>query len=104
MNKPRIIKDYIKLNEEILTQIKLEYPFGFEKKLIQFRNKDGKFVSALPFETDEIYYLIRMTLIEAQQIVEEDNDYDEEGNLTEKAKDRLEDENDEFIIEQDEEV
>ncbi len=92
MNKPKIVKDFEKLSEEVLAQIKLEYPFGFEKKLITFKNGEGKFVSALPFETDDYHYLIRMTRIEAQQIIEDDDDYDEEGNLSEEAKERLEDE------------
>lgn len=90
MNKPRIVKDYEKVNEEVIAQIKLEYPYGFEKKLIQFKNQHGKFVSALPFETDDYHYLIRMTRVEAQEIIEEDDDYDDDGNLTEDAKDRLE--------------
>ena len=92
MNKPRVVKDYEKLSDEVLAQIKLEYPLGFEKKLVTFKNKEGKLVSALPFETEDYYYLIRMTVKEAVQIVDEDDDYDEDGNLTEKAKERLEDE------------
>lgn len=31
MSKPKIVKDFEKLSEEVLAQIKLEYPFGFEK-------------------------------------------------------------------------
>lgn len=92
MSKPKIIKDYDKLNEDILAQIKLEYPYGFEKELITFKNKAGNFVSALAFETEEYHYLIRMTRNEAKEIIEEDDDYDDDGNLTNKAKDRLEDE------------
>lgn len=92
MNKPRIVKDFDKLSDEVLALIKLEYPYGFEKKLVKFKNREGKFVSALPFETDEIYYLVRMTAAEAQQIIEDDDDYDDEGNLTDEAKDRLEEE------------
>lgn len=92
MSKPKIIKDYDKLNADILAQIKLEYPLGFEKKLITFKNKDGKFVSALPFEANDYYYLIRMTRSEAKEIIDEDDDYDDEGNLTDEAKDRIEDE------------
>lgn len=92
MNKPRIVKDYEKVSEEVLAQIKLEYPWGFQKKLVTFKNKDGKFVSALPFETEDYYYLIRMTANEAMQIIEDDDDYDDDGNLTEEAKERLEDE------------
>lgn len=92
MSKPKIIKDFDRLNDEVLAQIKLEYPLGFHKKLITFQNKDGKFVSALPFETDDYHYLIRMTRTEAKEIVEDDDDYDEDGNLTDEAKERLEDE------------
>ncbi len=92
MSKPRIVKDYEKLSEEVIAQIKLQYPYGFEKKLIQFKNQHNKFVSALPFETDDYYYLIRMTRAEAQEIIDDDEDYDQDGNLTEEAKEKLEDE------------
>jgi len=90
MNKPKVIKDYEKLSEEIIAQIKLEYPYGFDKSLIRFKNKEGKFISALPFETEDHYYLVRMTPIQAQEIIEEDDDYDEDGNLYDEAKEQLE--------------
>ena len=88
--KPRIVKDYEKLDPEIQEQIKLMYPYGFAKHLIQYKNADGKFVSALPFETDDRYYLVRMTLIEARQIIEDDDDYDESGELKESVKEEYE--------------
>lgn len=95
-NKPRIVKDFEKLSDEVLNNIKIEYPFGFDKHLIKFKNKEGKFVSALPYETEEIYYLVRMTLAEANQIIEEDDDYDEDGNLTDEATERIEEELDDI--------
>ena len=79
--KPRIAKHYDKLTEELIAQIKIEYPFGFEDYLISYKNAQGVKISALPFETEEVYYLIRMTKAEAQQIIEEDEDYDDDGNL-----------------------
>lgn len=85
-SKPRVIKDYEKLDVEIQEQIKLEYPLGFEDHLIKFTNKEGNRVSALPFETEEKYYLVRMTIAEAQQIIEDDDDYDDDGNLKEEVK------------------
>lgn len=88
--KPRVVKDYEKLDESVVEAIKLEYPFGFEDNLITFTNAEGKKVSALPFETEEKYYLVRMTVAEAQAIIEEDDDYDEDGNLTDDAKEQLE--------------
>jgi len=90
MNKPKIVKDYEKLEEAILEQIKLNYPRGFERNLITFKNAAGKFVSALPFETEEKYYLVRMTRAEAQDIIDDDDDYDEDGNLREDVKEEYE--------------
>ncbi len=89
-DKPRVVKDYDKLDTVIKEMIKLEYPYGFEDYLIKFTNAEGRQVSALPFETEEKYYLVRMTVAEAQEIIEEDEDYDEDGNLTEEAQEEYE--------------
>ena len=89
-NKPRVIKDYDKLDPETQEKIKLEYPFGFSESLIFFTNKDGKRVSALPFETEDKYYLVRMTVYEAERIIEEDDDYDSSGSLKDSAKEEYE--------------
>jgi DNA-directed RNA polymerase subunit delta len=81
MDKKRIVKDYENLPEEVINQVKVTYPAGFADHLVSFTNKDGKRVSALPFETADIYYLIRMTIMEAHQIIEDDEDYDDDGTL-----------------------
>jgi DNA-directed RNA polymerase subunit delta len=81
--KPRIAKDYDKLSADIINQIKLEYPFGFEDNLISYKDAKGNKISALPFEAEDVYYLVKMTKLEAQQIIEDDEDYDDEGNLRE---------------------
>jgi hypothetical protein len=117
-NKPRVIKDYEKLNPEIQEQIKLVYPYGFSHHLISFTNKEGKHVSALPFETDEKYYLIRMTVREAEILIEQDDDYDFDGSLKESVKedyenkyadleyltDQIEEEKDEYPDDENEEL
>lgn len=89
-SKPRVIKDFDKLDSNIQEQIKLAYPNGFYDSLIHFYNKDGKKVTALPFETDDKYYMVRMTVQEAKMIIEDDDDFDDEGNLKEKIKDDYE--------------
>ena len=89
-SKPRVIKDYEKLDPEIQERIKLEYPTGYSESLIYFNNKEGKRVSALPFETDDKYYLVRMTIYEAERIIEEDDDYDSTGSLKDSAKEEYE--------------
>lgn len=89
-NKPRVIKDYDKLDPEIQEKIKLEYPSGYSENLIYFTNKDGKRVSALPFETEDKYYLVRMTVYEAEKIIEDDDDFDSSGSLKENIKEEYE--------------
>jgi len=91
MSKPRVIKNYEKLDDEVLEQIKLNYPEGFAKNLIRFTDVDGRLASALPFETEEKYYLIRMTRSEALVIIDDDDDYDEDGNLLDEARDEYAD-------------
>ena len=81
--KKRIVKDYENLPEDILNRIKMQYPRGFAQHLITYTNMEGKKVSALPFDTEEIYYLVRMTIQEALQIIAEDDDYDAQGHLRE---------------------
>ena len=91
MNKPRVVKDYEKVDPEVLEQIKLQYPYGFDKVLVTFKNANGAFVSALPFETEDRYYLIRMTRLKARQIIKDDDDYGDDGNLKDSIKEAYED-------------
>ena len=90
--KLRVITDFEKLSVELQEQIKLVYPTGFSKHLIRFQNKNNETVSALPFETFEKIYLIRMSTDKARQIIEKDSDFDEEGILKEDIKEKYEDE------------
>lgn len=89
--KPNVIKDFEKLDPQIQEQIKLSYPQGFSQHLVTFTNMDGKVVSALPFETEDRNYLVRMTINQAVEIVESDNDYDEDGVLKGKVKEEYSD-------------
>jgi hypothetical protein len=95
LNKPRVIKNYEKLDDEVLQQIKLHYPEGFVDALIRFTDVDGRLNSALPFETEEKYYLIRMTKSEALIIIDDDDDYDDDGNLLDEAREEYKDRLDE---------
>jgi DNA-directed RNA polymerase subunit delta len=79
--KKRIVKDYDALPEETLRLVKMKYPNGYADSLVSYTDKEGKKVSALPFESDEAYYLIRMTIMEAKRLVKEDEDFDDEGVL-----------------------
>lgn len=101
MSKPRVVKDYEKLDSTIIEQIKLVYPRGFTKYLVPFVNKDGEKKKGLPFETEDFYYLIRMTEVKAEAIIEDDDDYDENGVLKKKVKEKYEEkyEDEDFLNE-----
>lgn len=97
MAAKRIVIDYEKLPEDVVNRIKLEYPEGFEDNLITFTNAKGAYVSALPFETEEIYYLVRMTESEARQIIKDDEDYDSEGKLRDDFEDDVNEEGEKYL-------
>jgi hypothetical protein len=58
--KKRVIKDFRNLPEEIREAIKEKYPSGYFSDLITFTDKDKHIISALPYETEEISYMIKM--------------------------------------------
>ena len=91
MEKKRLIKDYEKLSDEIREQIKLTYPNGFSQNLIRYTNKDKQRISVLPFETEDTCYLVKMTMFEAQTIIEEDDDYDDDGSLRDDIREEYQD-------------
>ena len=79
--KKRVVKDYDALPEDTVRLIKIKYPNGYVDHLVTYTDKEGKKVSALPFEADDTYYLIRMTILDAKRIVKEDEDFDDDGVL-----------------------
>lgn len=101
MAKPKVIKDYDKLSPEVVEQIKLVFPRGFRKHLITFTNKEGEKKQGLPFETEEFYYLVRMTEEKAAAIIRNDDDYDADGVLRDDVKEKFEDkyEDEDFLNE-----
>jgi hypothetical protein len=72
-------------------QIKLEYPEGYSQHLIEFTNSKGELVSALPFELPDRIYLVKMSVKTANQIILDDDDYDDEGFLKDDSRKRFED-------------
>lgn len=61
MSKPKVIKDYNKLDEGLKQELLSSFPRGFDKYLITFKNHKNKLISALPYETEDFSYFIKMT-------------------------------------------
>lgn len=96
MSKPRVVKDYEKLDPQIIEQIKLVYPRGFRNHLIPFVNQAGEKKMGLPFETEDRYYLVRMTEEKARNIIRNDDDYNEAGILKQSIQDEYADKYDDY--------
>jgi len=73
MGKKRIIKDYDQMPRDILTQLQEQFPYGYQDHLLRFNNANGELVSALPFETDDVFYLVRMNVDGGYHIIEDDD-------------------------------
>ncbi len=91
-NKIRVIQDYEKLSSELKEQVKLVYPHGYHNHLVEYTTPKGERIKTLRFETDEKIYLIRMTFQKAKAIIEQDDDFDEEGFLKMDIKEKYEEE------------
>jgi CO dehydrogenase/acetyl-CoA synthase beta subunit len=72
--KKKIIKNFEQLPEEIIEQVREMYPDGFEDNLITFENPKGEIELALPFETEKVYYLIKMPKSNTSEKNEEDEE------------------------------
>ena len=83
VGKQRIIKAYEQLSENLVEKLKEKYPDGFEDHVITFNNAKGEIEVAIPFETEEIYYLIKLPRTSPTEEEEdvESSSYDEFDNF-----------------------
>jgi hypothetical protein len=99
--KKKVIKDYRNLPEEIREEIRLKYPQGFVNHMITFFDKDKHLVSALPHETEEISYLIKMP---SSLHLDEDDDESDESMVGLSVESQFEDLDEEkYLIQEEEE-
>ena len=62
MNKKRFIVDYKSLPENMLERLAVQYPEGFDGYIIKYTNSRGDRVSAVPVETEDTYYLVKVSV------------------------------------------
>ena len=67
-DKPRLIKDFNKIDDLLLSKIHTAYPEGFAEYLISYYDKEGVRQVALPFETSDRYYLLRINGSQKQEV------------------------------------
>lgn len=91
MGKKRIIKDYDQMPPEIIIQLKEQFPYGYQEHLLRFNNAKGELISALPYETDDIFYLVRMNIDGGYSFIDEDDFEDDFDSLPETEELELDD-------------
>ena len=90
MAKRNVIKDYKTMTPELMALLVAAYPEGFEYDTVYFTNAKGEKVEAVPLETEDTKYLIKVSTslekqfeafdLEAFEDEEEiDKDFDEEA-------------------------
>ena len=61
MATKKVIVDYKNVPEEVLQMLAEKYPHGYNKAIIKFQNAKKETVSAVPIETDEISFLVKVS-------------------------------------------
>jgi hypothetical protein len=105
MSKKRVIKDYEKLTQELKSLLNETYPGGIAESIKSFTDVQGKLFYAVPLETEDDYFLIRLPskMINVKEEDEEDDEKksrEEEDVFEELTLDELDE--DEYIIQDDE--
>lgn len=83
--KKRVIISYMNLNPELLEAFKAAYPHGYAEALIRIDKPGGDFFYVVPFETEQISYLVKVDVkIDTKPEEELDKDYyaDEEDEIS----------------------
>ncbi len=84
----RVIVDYAKLTNEILTLLVEKFPDGYEDSdIIRFKNLKNETVEAVEVRTEDTIYLVKVSTKLADRI--ENFDEDEDDDFVDPADDSL---------------
>lgn len=59
-NKKHLVASFHNLSPELQEEIKQKYPLGFTDAMIRVDKPNGDFFYAVPYDTDEISYLVKI--------------------------------------------
>ncbi|MFI3316894.1 MAG: hypothetical protein SNF93_04840 [Rikenellaceae bacterium] len=60
--KRRLVTSLQNLSPELQDQVKQFYPLGFTDAMMRIDKPNGDFFYAVPFETEEIFYLVKIAV------------------------------------------
>ncbi len=74
--KRRSVVSFANLPEELQEEVKKLYPYGYNEAMMRIEKPNGEFFYAVPFETEEVSYLVKVTVkIDDHVDEEDDKDY-----------------------------
>lgn len=74
--KKRLVVSFKNLTSELQEEVKAAYPTGYTDFMMRIDKPNGDFFFAVPFETEEISYLVKIDVkIDDASHEEEDKDY-----------------------------
>ena len=79
-NKKQLVASFHNLSPELQEEIKQKYPLGFTDAMIRVDKPNGDFFYAVPYDTDEISYLVKIDvkIDDLSEDEEEKEYYDDE--------------------------
>ena len=92
--KKRLVASFNNLTPELQEAVKAAYPLGYTDYMMRVDKPNGDFFFAVPFETEEISYLVKIDVkIDDGSNEEEDKDYydDDLKGADELAGDNMDD-------------
>lgn len=93
--KKRVIVSYANLSPELLEAFKTAYPHGYGEALIRIDKPNGDFFYVVPFETEEISYLVKVDVkIDTKPEEELEKDYYDDDNDEISGADQIADSSD----------
>ena len=60
--KRRSVVSFANLPEELQEEVKKLYPYGYNEAMMRIEKPNGDFFYAVPFETEEVSYLVKVTV------------------------------------------
>ena len=76
IQKKRLVASIHNLSPELQEAVKTLYPTGFSEAMIRIEKPNGDFFYAVPFETDEVAYLVKID-VKIDDVVDDDDDKEE---------------------------
>ena len=75
ISKKRLVTSFNNLSQELQDAVKELYPAGFSDAMMRVDKPNGDFFYAVPFETEEVSYLVKID-VKIDEISDEEDDKD----------------------------